>query len=642
MKLTGITAPALVKGIGTIRLLVYTDHGSRRYIETEAYYVPDANIRLLSVYKYTQQERNGTEFKIDEHGCSFRFSSKSGGGRITFDMNSQRNLPITTVVNQQKKNNDSTNQIFSVVRSGNINLTRPQKELLKIHFRLGHWNLAWIQTLIRKGIVKTRDARTHKVEAQCQCAACNFAKQTKKPEGTVKQTIRKDKDGNLKKNQLRVGGLVSTDQYVSSVPGRLPHTFGKEKSHEKYSGGTIFVDEASGLMYVQNQVSLGAAETIRAKHDFEREASRFGVSILGYRGDNGVYKSKAFTDDLERFKQTIQFCGVGGHHHNGITERAIRTVSTCARTMMIHAIIHNHKEVTTDLWPFAVDYAVYLWNKMPRKDGGLSPEEIFYSVKSDYEAIREAKCWGCPAYVLDPKLQDGKKLPRWNPRSRLGQFLGRSKKHAGSVGLIRNLNTGAISPQFHVVYDNDFTTVDSVTNLDNIAVPEGFDSLLTHSSENQIDPHDIEKVPKSKKERVVVPEGDNNRAEIDQHKVDQDRVNDSDSQEEKIVVKKEEEEFEENVPPNAEPSTKSATEFTDNPPDFNEELSSDEESVQETSEPERISRYPVRSSRNPNPIYFGQEYVNYLMDSGDLDCHETYLLSFDLQGKSDVMTAHMI
>ena len=90
-------------------------------------------------------------------------------------------------------------------------------------------------------------------------------------------------------------------------------------------------------------------------------------------------------------------------------------------------------------------------------------------------------------------------LPRWNPRSRLGQFLGRSKRHAGSVGLIRNLNNGAIFPQFHVVHDNDFTTVDSVTNLDNIAVPEEFDSLLKHSSENQIDPHDIEKVTKSKK-----------------------------------------------------------------------------------------------------------------------------------------------
>ena len=409
---------------------------------------------------------------------------------MIFDLNLHGNLPVAIAYDQKRKINNKK-QVFSVLGKQNINLTRPQQELLKIHFCLGHWNLQWIQGLIRKGILIASDPRTSKPEAICQCAACNFAKQTRKSEGTMRQTIRKEKDGNPKKNQLRVGGMVSSDQYVSSIPGRLPNTYGKEKDHEKYVGGTIFVEEASGYMFIQNQVSLGAAETIRAKHSFERDASRFGIIILGYRADNGVYKTKDFNDDLEKQKQTIQFCGVGAHHHNGIAERAIRTVTTCARTMLIHAILHNHKEVSLDLWPFAMDYAVYLWNKMPKKDGSNSPEEIFYSIKSDYSAIREAKCWGCPAYVLDPKLQDGKKLPRWSPRSKLGQFLGRSKRHAGSVGLIRNLSTGKVSPQYHVVYDNHFTTVDSVTNMDNIPVPDGFHELLQTSVETVTHPDDI-------------------------------------------------------------------------------------------------------------------------------------------------------
>ena len=62
-------------------------------------------------------------------------------------------------------------------------------------------------------------------------------------------------------------------------------------------------------------------------------------------------------------------------------------------------------------------------------------------------------------YVLDPKLQDGKKLPKWQPHSRRGQFLGFSLDHASNVGLIRNLRTGFISPQFHVVHDENFETV---------------------------------------------------------------------------------------------------------------------------------------------------------------------------------------
>ena len=487
VRLTGITANASVKGVGKIRLLVYTDSGHARYIETEAYWVPAARTRLLSILNYVKEEKGGAHFRCDEHGSYFQFSNKSGGGRITFDVDSNGNLPATKAYYLQKSSKKG--QVFSVLGKQNINLSGPQKELLKLHFCLGHWILQWIQGLIRKGILRCNDNRTTKPEAICQCAACNLAKQTRRPEGTIKQSIRPEKDGNLKKNQLRAGGMVSSDQYVSAVPGRLPHTFGKERDHEKYVGGTIFVDESSGFMYVENQVSLGAAETIRAKHAFEREASRYGIPILGYRADNGVYKSN---EDLAKLNQTIQFCGVGAHHHNGIAKRAIRTVTTCARTMMIHAILHNHKEVTTDLWPFAMEYAVYLWNKMPKKDGASSPEEIFYSIKSDYQAIREAKCWGCPAYVLDPKLQDGKKLPRWSPRSRLGQFLGRSKKHAGSVGLIKNLITGKISPQYHVVYDNHFTTVESETNVDNIPTPKGFNELMFESREKVVDPSDFE------------------------------------------------------------------------------------------------------------------------------------------------------
>ena len=37
--------------------------------------------------------------------------------------------------------------------------------------------------------------------------------------------------------------------------------------------------------------------------------------------------------------------------------------------------------------------------------------------------------------------------------------MGKSTSHASSVGLIRNLNTVFVSPQFHVAYDNKFETV---------------------------------------------------------------------------------------------------------------------------------------------------------------------------------------
>ncbi len=76
--------------------------------------------------------------------------------------------------------------------------------------------------------------------------------------------------------------------------------------------------------------------------------------------------------------------------------------------------------------------------------------------------------WGCPAIVLDPKLQDDQKLPKWNRRARVGQFLGCSDEHLSLVANVRHLSTGHVSLQFHVIFDNLFETV--VCNGDNDAV----------------------------------------------------------------------------------------------------------------------------------------------------------------------------
>ena len=46
----------------------------------------------------------------------------------------------------------------------------------------------------------------------------------------------------------------------------------------------------------------------------------------------------------------------------------------------------------------------------------------------------------------------------------MGAYVGRSRIHAGNVSLILNLSTGHVSPQFHVVFDETFSTVPSLKN----------------------------------------------------------------------------------------------------------------------------------------------------------------------------------
>ena len=70
----------------------------------------------------------------------------------------------------------------------------------------------------------------------------------------------------------------------------------------------------------------------------------------------GVYKSKGFEDDIKERKQSLTFIGVA--------ERSIHTVSESARAMLLYAAMHWPEKVSMDLWPFVIDYAVSLYNRM--------------------------------------------------------------------------------------------------------------------------------------------------------------------------------------------------------------------------------------------------------------------------------------
>jgi hypothetical protein len=250
------------------------------------------------------------------------------------------------------------------------------------------------------------------------------------------------------------------DQYISGLHGRLPHTKGKEAKSKKFTGGTIFVDHASGLIHHRHQVSLRSGETLKGKHAFEHFSAQHGVRITAYHADNHPFNSEQFRQDLENKRQTITSSGVGAHHQNGIAERNIQTFVSWARTMMLHAVIHWPDQANLELWPFALDHAIYLWNNIPSKTTRLSPLELFTKSRFDnYDHLQRARVWGCPTYVLDPKLQDAKKIPKWHPRARRGMNLGVSSHHSTRVGLVLNVATGSVSPQFHCVYDDLFSTV---------------------------------------------------------------------------------------------------------------------------------------------------------------------------------------
>ena len=76
------------------------------------------------------------------------------------------------------------------------------------------------------------------------------------------------------------------------------------------------------------------------------------------------------------------------------------------------------------------------------------------------ETLGNCHFLGCPTYVLEPKLQKpGVKILQWDTRSQRGVNMGFSKMHSTQVGLVLKLLSGSISPQYHVVFDDMFSTV---------------------------------------------------------------------------------------------------------------------------------------------------------------------------------------
>ena len=471
--INGLQGSCEVVGSGTVEWTIRDVYGSVRRIRTTAYLVPAAQIRLFSPQCYFQETKGAGSLFLNHRKVVLTLADQS---ELEFPFQSN-NIPMMLDASAhcaglgfEEANmlcgEDEVLGMLSVGAENNQNLTAGEKEMLLYHAKLGHAHFKWIQRLLAQpndpsqaSILPCRHKGASNSQRTILCAACELGKQARRTPET--QHAFDDREMAIREGDLQPGAKVSIDSYVSFVPGRLPHTKAKEKKKNQYSGGTIFCDHASGAIFIVNQVSLRAGETLMAKHKFERWARANNVpEIKSYRADHTPFNSATWQHDIALKKQTIDFSGVGAHHQNAVAERGIQTVTKWARTMLLHQVIHWPDQADLHLWPFAMEHAAYIWNNLPRRDTRLAPLEIFSQSRfPNYNALHRLHVFGCPTYVLDPKLQDGKKIPKWNPRSRRGMYLGYSPHHSSTVARILNLRTKYVSPQYHFVCDDHFSTV---------------------------------------------------------------------------------------------------------------------------------------------------------------------------------------
>ena len=358
-------------------------------------------------------------------------------------------------------------------------LSPVQQELMDWHHRLYHLSFSKIFRLaeaghLPKGLLKCKKALP-------LCVACQFGTAHRRPwrrRGKASGSIRRPE-------HVLPGDGVSMDQIVSAQPGLIPQMSGFLTS-KRIWGCTTFCDHVSDFVYVHLMRDFTVDETILAAKAFEKVLSQAARRVKHYHADNGAFAHKGFLDHVNRADQKITFCAVGAHHQNGIIENKNKMLTLSARTLLLHGIRMWPQMIDTMFWPFAFKAAAERHNCLSLNDSGVTPNAALHGIPQTDIPVKTFHTLFCPVYVLDARSQSagGPGTPKWEPRSRIGVYLGHSPFHAGSVALVFNPRTGRVSPQYHVVFDDTFSTV---PYMDAGTHPPHWEDLLRHSSEKATD-----------------------------------------------------------------------------------------------------------------------------------------------------------
>jgi hypothetical protein len=128
--------------------------------------------------------------------------------------------------------------------------------------------------------------------------------------------------------------------------------------------------------------------------------------------------------------------------------------------MLNHAISKWDKTITPELWPFAIQQAATIYNTTTRRcrDYEVSPWEQFTGERSRLNQSDMYPLF-CPVYVLDRRMQEGTSPPKWTKRTTQKVYVGHLHHYSRSVPMIWDPKTKLVSPQFHVMFDNNFDTI---------------------------------------------------------------------------------------------------------------------------------------------------------------------------------------
>jgi hypothetical protein len=187
-KVDGINSFMKLEGVGTVCWSMLDLSGNMRHIKLPAYYAPNARQRLLSTSVFCKIYPNNNIVLNPQSWTVQPDPNNLCESAIDIMINPLNNLPMTTCMRPESLGQLAVNfaEQISCIHSNNFNLSCPQKELLRWHYRLGHMSMKTIQQLLGMGVMAMSQSyerlhnRVRKLrhEDLPKCAACQFGKQT--------------------------------------------------------------------------------------------------------------------------------------------------------------------------------------------------------------------------------------------------------------------------------------------------------------------------------------------------------------------------------------------------------------------------------------------------------------------------------
>jgi hypothetical protein len=218
-------------------------------------------------------------------------------------------------------------------------------------------------------------------------------------------------------------------------------------TRKRYTVTTVFVDHFSGLSFTHLQKSNTAAEVDRGKARIRaiRQDARCARQALS-RGHWNIRRGG--------IRESGQLLCRKAHHQNGRAEKKIRNLQDLSRTMILHAKQRWPTAVSANLWHYAMRMAKVARNQ----EHSVTDRKVLPSRR---EASNETQphVWGPSVCARRSVTAAEKAIPKWSEKVRIGMYLGSSPRHSRKVALVLSLQTGHVSPQFHVVIDDLFETL---------------------------------------------------------------------------------------------------------------------------------------------------------------------------------------